>query len=62
MKLLLDENLSPKLTSRLISYYPESTHIRDVGLLTAVDEIIWEFAKAQNFIVVTKDWDFKKTR
>jgi predicted nuclease of predicted toxin-antitoxin system len=30
VKLLFDENVSPKLTSRLANEYPGSVHVRDL--------------------------------
>ncbi|BAY74351.1 hypothetical protein NIES25_07640 [Nostoc linckia NIES-25] len=33
MKLLSDENLSPKLSTRLSDIFPGSLHVRDVFLL-----------------------------
>jgi len=35
MKLLLDENLSPKPVRLLEDLFPESVHVRDVGLKAA---------------------------
>jgi predicted nuclease of predicted toxin-antitoxin system len=32
MKLLFDENLSPKLPNRLSDIFPDSLHVRDVGM------------------------------
>ncbi len=58
MKLLLDENLSRKLVSRLTELYPGSTHVAEVGLLTCPDREIWEFAKSKDFMIVTTDYDF----
>ena len=58
MKLLLDENLSPRLVQRLGSLFPCLTHVRDVGLARAADEIIWGWAKANGFAVITTDSDF----
>ena len=37
MKLLFDHNLSHRLVSALQHDYPDSTHVRDVGLSTAND-------------------------
>ena len=37
MKLLLDENLSPRLVALLADEYPESAHLRDRGLRGADD-------------------------
>nr|WP_239698104.1 DUF5615 family PIN-like protein [Microcystis aeruginosa] len=33
MKLLFDENLSPKLPLLLVSHFPDSAHVRDCKLL-----------------------------
>jgi|GEM_PF-3158502 len=32
MRLLFDENLSPKLPNRLNNLFPNSLHVRDVGM------------------------------
>ncbi len=45
MKLLFDQNLSPRLPSLLADLYPESVHVRDVGLRKATDSDIWAYAK-----------------
>jgi hypothetical protein len=37
MKLLFDENLSPKLPSRLSDLFPDSLHVRDVGMKATID-------------------------
>jgi len=58
VKLLLDQNLSPKLVRRLADLYPDSSHVFLIGLDTASDRVIWEYARANQFIVVTKDADF----
>ncbi len=58
MKLLFDENLSPKLPRLLATQFPGSLHLRDCGLKGATDEDIWEYAEANNFTIVSKDSDF----
>ena len=40
MKLLFDQNLSPRLVHLLADLYPGSTHVRDVGLGEADDVTI----------------------
>jgi predicted nuclease of predicted toxin-antitoxin system len=57
MKLLFDENLSPKLVRRLADLFPDSVHVRDVGLQAADDPPVWEFAKNNGLIIVSKDSD-----
>jgi predicted nuclease of predicted toxin-antitoxin system len=37
VKLLFDENLSYKLAHRLADVFPDSLHVRDVGLESADD-------------------------
>lgn len=58
MKLLLDENLSPRLVSRLVELYGEIVHVRDVGLQKADDRTIWAWAKEHEHSIVTADADF----
>jgi len=49
LKLLLDENLSPRLVNRLGLLFPGLTHVRDVGLKQAADRDIWSWAKDNDF-------------
>ncbi|MBT9588623.1 DUF5615 family PIN-like protein [bacterium] len=60
MRLLFDQNLSPSLPDRLADIYPESTHVRTIGLATALDSTIWEFAKLHGFVITSKDSDFQQ--
>jgi predicted nuclease of predicted toxin-antitoxin system len=39
MKLLFDQNLSPRLVERLASIYPGSSHVEKVGLGKELDRI-----------------------
>jgi predicted nuclease of predicted toxin-antitoxin system len=57
MKLLFDENLSPKLARRLADLFPDSTHVRDVGLKTADDPVVWAYAQNNDLMIVSKDAD-----
>ncbi len=58
MKLLLDENLSPKLAVSLGQLYPGSRHVEDCQLGAASDDQIWEFARREGLVIVSKDSDF----
>jgi predicted nuclease of predicted toxin-antitoxin system len=58
MKLLFDENLSPKLPRILSVDFPESMHVRHCGLKGFPDEDIWEYARNNGFTIVSKDSDF----
>ena len=60
MKLLFDQNLSPRLPRLLADIYPKSVHIRDIGLRDAIDAEIWEYAKSNGFAIVSKDSDFQQ--
>jgi predicted nuclease of predicted toxin-antitoxin system len=57
MKLLFDENLSPKLPQRLTDLFPNSLHVRDVGMKATIDPIVWDYAKNNNLMIVSKDAD-----
>ena len=58
MKLLFDQNLSYKLVTLLADMYPGSVHVRDAELTQANDLERWEFARAKDFAIVSKDEDF----
>ena len=60
MRLLFDENLSPKLVGLVQDEYPGSTHVRDVGLRGAPDRRIWEHARNNGFAIVSMDGDFRQ--
>jgi predicted nuclease of predicted toxin-antitoxin system len=57
VKLLFDENLSPNLVIRLADVFPNSVHVREVGLKAADDQIVWEYAKRSDLVIVSKDAD-----
>jgi predicted nuclease of predicted toxin-antitoxin system len=59
MKLLFDQNLSPHLICLVEDLYPGSIHVREVGLRAAEDNVIWEYAKQNGFVVISKDSDFQ---
>ncbi len=59
MKLLFDENLSPRLVDLFADSFPGSAHVRDVGLGATADEAIWRWARENGFAIVTKDGDFE---
>lgn len=58
MKLLFDENLSPRLVPLLSDIYPGSVHVRDVALQNVADELVWQYAQENGLIIVSKDSDF----
>ncbi|MEY2859214.1 MAG: hypothetical protein RLZZ74_3527 [Cyanobacteriota bacterium] len=58
MKLLLDENLSDRIIHRIIDLYPHSEHVKTLRLINTDDAVIWEYAKTNGFVIVSKDSDF----
>jgi len=57
MRLLFDENLAPKLVLLLADLFPDSMHVRDIGLSSADDQSVWNYAGSQGLIIVSKDSD-----
>jgi predicted nuclease of predicted toxin-antitoxin system len=62
VKLLLDENLSDRIIPRIIDLYPESKHVKLLALIKTDDAVIWEYAKANNFTIVSKDSELLSTK
>ncbi len=60
MKLLFDENLSPKLVGRLAHDFPGCAHVTGIHLRAAEDAQIWDFARTQDLVIVSKDTDFRE--
>lgn len=60
MKLLFDENLSPRLAEAVSDLYPGSCHLRNCGLRGASDDRIWHYAIENGFAIVSKDSDFRQ--
>lgn len=58
MRLLLDQNLSPRLARTLPEILPGSTHVRDVGLSRATDEAVWNYTARHGHVIVSKDAEF----
>jgi predicted nuclease of predicted toxin-antitoxin system len=60
MKLLFDQNLSPRLVDRLADIFPDSKHVYKLGLGNAPDDQVWSHARDNSYIVVTRDADFSE--
>jgi len=58
--LLIDANLSPKLVDTMADIYPNSTHVSSVGLGNEFDREVWEYARQNDLLIVTKDADFSE--
>ena len=62
MKLLFDQNVSRRLVAMFPIEYPASQHVTEVGLDTATDAEIWSYAGEHDFVIVSKDSDFRQLR
>lgn len=60
MKLLFDENLPPALVSAVPTQFAGSAHVHTCQLGSAGDSMVWQFARANGFMIVTKDSDFEQ--
>jgi predicted nuclease of predicted toxin-antitoxin system len=58
MKLLFDQNLSFKLVQSVADAFPQSNQVGLLGLAKADDREVWDFAKTNEFTIVSQDADF----
>jgi predicted nuclease of predicted toxin-antitoxin system len=57
-RLLLEQNLSPRLVGLLSDAYPDSVHVASVGLERAIDLDVWLYARREALVLVSRDADF----
>ena len=60
MKLLLDENLSRRLVPFLQHDFPDTSQVVLLGMQSASDKEVWQKAKDDGYIIVTRDADFQE--
>lgn len=60
MRLLFDPNLSRHLVGHLRDAFPDSRHVTEVELDAASDREVWEFARGNDLVLVSKDSDFRQ--
>ena len=60
MKLLLDENLSRRLVPFLQHDYPGSNQVLLLRMESATDKEVWQKAKDDDLVLVTRDADFQE--
>lgn len=60
MKLFLDENLSRRLVPFLQHDFPGSSQVVLLGMASASDKEVWQRAKSDGFVIVTRDADFQE--
>lgn len=58
MNFLIDAQLPPALARWISAHGHQSAHVFDIALLKATDPNIWEHARQQNAVIVSKDEDF----
>lgn len=58
MKRFFEHNLSFRLVAALVDVFPGSRHVRDLGMATADDDAIWDYARQHGFAIASKDTDF----
>jgi len=58
MKLLFDQNISHRIVKQLPEQFLGSSSVKDEGLVNDADIQVWQFAKRNNFTIVTQDADF----
>jgi predicted nuclease of predicted toxin-antitoxin system len=58
MKLLFDQNISFRIIGKLQDIMPTASQVRLLGLENRTDFEIWDFAKANDYSIITFDTDF----
>ncbi|MCK5823365.1 MAG: DUF5615 family PIN-like protein [Bacteroidales bacterium] len=58
MKLLFDQNISFRLIKLISDFYPNAKQVRELGLENATDNEIFEYAKKNDYAIVSFDSDF----
>ena len=59
MKFIVDNQLPPALARLILTELgSEAIHVADVGLRDASDSQLWEYASANDAVLISKDEDF----
>jgi predicted nuclease of predicted toxin-antitoxin system len=58
MKFLIDNAISPVIASGLKASGYEALHVRDIGMTSATDQVIFDYARNGGYVIVTADTDF----
>jgi predicted nuclease of predicted toxin-antitoxin system len=60
VKFLVDNQLPSALAKLLVSKGHDASHVLDLGLDSATDTEIWNYAEANSCVLITKDEDFSR--
>jgi predicted nuclease of predicted toxin-antitoxin system len=58
MKLLFDQNISHRIINLVQQEFPNAQQVRHLNLENYTDNQLWQFAKENDFSIVTFDSDF----
>ena len=58
MKLLFDQNLPARIVNSLSDIFPNSIHVKTLGMTATDDRAIWNYARENGFSIISKDSDF----
>ena len=58
MKILFDQNISFRLVRKINDIFPFAKQVRELNLENSTDRQIWEFAKKNDYTIITFDADF----
>lgn len=58
MRLLFDQNISYRIISKIKINFPDAVQVKQLGVENYSDIEIWEFAKKNEYTIVTFDSDF----
>jgi predicted nuclease of predicted toxin-antitoxin system len=56
--LFFDQNISWRILERVSAEFPDSKHVNASRLASASDKAVWDYARLNNFCIVSKDADF----
>ena len=62
MRFLVDAQLPPALARWLNDMGHDAEHVSDIGMQSAPDRVIWDYASSKGAAIVTKDEDFAQRR